>query len=382
MHVGVTSGRHGAQLTQALQRRGAEVLWGPTVGPDRPDRDQHVLAVTDEILTDRPDVVVASTGVGVRTWMRAATEAGRGDELAALLRSVPVAARGAKAVGALAALDVDVAFVSPVETDADVAAWLAARLHAGDCLTVQVDGCGSAGPYAQLEAAGVRVHTVAPYRCELPDDREPARRLAAAAGAGELDAVVFTSPPAARNLVTIATEAGLADRLVAAVRAGEVAAAAVGPVTATTLERAGMPVTIMPKRARTGALLQMLDAWWTWRGDALPPRLELLPDAHAVRVGTRVAVVGAIGFGVLAALVRRPCVACPLDLLMREAWGHDTPDDPSPVKHHVARLRRKLGDAGAAIQTVRGVGYRYQPAVLDSSHGWSPLGSAGARRGG
>ena len=32
------------------------------------------------------------------------------------------------------------------------------------------------------------------------------------------------------------------------------------------------------------------------------------------------------------------------------------------VDTHVKRLREKLGDAGAYIETVRGVGYRFTPA--------------------
>ena len=83
-----------------------------------------------------------------------------------------------------------------------------------------------------------------------------------------------------------------------------------------------------------------------------------------MHTGDRAIVLGAREFALLAVLVRRPGVVCPLDALLREVWGHDRPSDASMVKHHVARLRRKLGADGAAIENVRAVGYRYNPAVM------------------
>jgi DNA-binding response OmpR family regulator len=87
------------------------------------------------------------------------------------------------------------------------------------------------------------------------------------------------------------------------------------------------------------------------------------PHAGAVRMGDRAVDLSALEFALLAALVRRPGVVCPLDALLREVWGHDQPRDASTVKHHVARIRRKMGADGAAIENVRAVGYRYNPTV-------------------
>ena len=64
-------------------------------------------------------------------------------------------------------------------------------------------------------------------------------------------------------------------------------------------------------------------------------------------------------FAVLAALVRRPGVVLQPGELALQAWGHRTPDDVTQVRHQVSRVRRKLGEHGRAVQTVRSVGYRY-----------------------
>ncbi|HEX5067553.1 MAG TPA: response regulator transcription factor [Myxococcota bacterium] len=47
--------------------------------------------------------------------------------------------------------------------------------------------------------------------------------------------------------------------------------------------------------------------------------------------------------------------------LLREVWGFGEPEriETRTVDMHIAKLRRKLGDAAAGIETVRGEGYRF-----------------------
>lgn len=371
----VTAARKGRELTTLLERRGADVTWVPTLAADRPVDEPRLLTEIDAVLAARPRWVVASTGVGVRAWIEAARRHGREQMLLQLLRSTTVAARGPKARGALRQVDVNPAFVSPQETDADVADWLHGRVEPGDAVAVQHDGAaGEDSPYRRLvERAGVRLLAVAPYRCTLPRDPGPARTAIRRLLAGELDMVVCTSAPAARNLVAVAAdlrlEAEVADALT-----GRSAAAAVGPVTAAALEDAGIPVAVMPVQPRTGELVRAVASWWA-RREALTtcaPGIELTPAGRVARIGTRAVVLGEVEFGVLAALVRRPHVVCSPQLLAREAWGHRAPTDPAAVKHPVARLRRKLGSAAATIQTVASVGYRYSPGALEGRGGTAP----------
>jgi uroporphyrinogen-III synthase len=253
--------------------------------------------------------------------------------------------------------------VSPQETDADVAAWLGPRVGRGDVVCVQTHGSGRDDAYGRLQVGGVEVLRVSPYRCELPRRRGPAHDLIRAAVRGDLDVLVSTSAPAVRNLLVLAGEIGAREELVAAL-SGRVAVAAVGPVTARAFEDAGIPVAVMPQRFRTGDLLRALDGWARRRGEEPAPsreRIELLPEARAARVGARTVALGEREFAVLASLVRRPGIVCPPDLLARETWGHLAPTGTADVKHHISRLRRKLGGSGGALQTVRGVGYRYAP---------------------
>ena len=49
------------------------------------------------------------------------------------------------------------------------------------------------------------------------------------------------------------------------------------------------------------------------------------------------------------------------DGLLEDVWGTDFPGETRTVDVHVAEVRKKLGQDGPPIETVRGVGYRLVP---------------------
>lgn len=366
--IGVIAGRRGEQLTDALHRRGACVLWGPTVEADLPESTDVLLSATDVILAAAPRLVAVSTAVGVRRWVAVADRGGRGAALRMLFGGAQIAARGPKAVSGLLAVGHRPAYVSPGRVDADVARWMADRVRPGEPVAVQLHSSRTLDAFAATLAAGAELLPVAPYRYALPDDPAPANRLIAAVVAGQVDVLVATNAATVDNLFVLADRVGVRDALVTALNRG-VAVVAVGPVTAAAFEKTGVPIATMPREPHTGELLRTLVSWNQRRseGDAdgpVAPALRLEPDVGRVRIGDRAIMLSALEFAVLAALVRRPGVVCPLDSLTREVWGGVQPMRPGLVKHHVARIRRKLGVHGAAIENVRAVGYRYNPAAM------------------
>jgi DNA-binding response OmpR family regulator len=70
-------------------------------------------------------------------------------------------------------------------------------------------------------------------------------------------------------------------------------------------------------------------------------------------------------FRLLAALIRHPGQTLSPEQLLKLAWNDPLGVGPERVKFGVMRLRRKLGqnagEPGAAIEAVRGFGYRYAP---------------------
>ena len=65
-------------------------------------------------------------------------------------------------------------------------------------------------------------------------------------------------------------------------------------------------------------------------------------------------------FELLYTLMSSPGVVFTRDRLLSEIWGTDYDGETRTVDVHIRTLRQKLGDAGAAIGTVRGVGYRME----------------------
>jgi DNA-binding response OmpR family regulator len=78
-----------------------------------------------------------------------------------------------------------------------------------------------------------------------------------------------------------------------------------------------------------------------------------------VRVGDDEIQLTPMEFRLLVAFMRNPGQVLSRDQLLELVWGHPEAVDPGQVKVTVSYLRRKLGDAGELIETVRGFGYRW-----------------------
>ncbi len=79
---------------------------------------------------------------------------------------------------------------------------------------------------------------------------------------------------------------------------------------------------------------------------------------HEVTVARKAVRLTSVEFKLLAMLMQRRGRVQSRDGLLNEVWGYATAIDTRTVDTHVRRLRRKLGKAGDAIETIRGFGYR------------------------
>jgi DNA-binding response OmpR family regulator len=79
---------------------------------------------------------------------------------------------------------------------------------------------------------------------------------------------------------------------------------------------------------------------------------------HQVTVGDRPVRLTSVEYKLLSMLMRRQGRVQARDRLLNEVWGYESIIDTRTVDTHIRRLRKKLGKASAAIETVRGFGYR------------------------
>jgi phosphate regulon transcriptional regulator PhoB len=87
-------------------------------------------------------------------------------------------------------------------------------------------------------------------------------------------------------------------------------------------------------------------------------QIILDPARHEVAVAGKVVRLTSVEFKLLSMLMRRQGRVQERDRLLNEVWGYESVIDTRTVDTHVRRLRKKLGKAAHAIETVRGFGYR------------------------
>ncbi|MCI0342336.1 MAG: response regulator transcription factor [Planctomycetales bacterium] len=88
--------------------------------------------------------------------------------------------------------------------------------------------------------------------------------------------------------------------------------------------------------------------------------VEIDPERHQTTVRGKPLDLTATEFRLLYVLASRPGRVFTRNQLLAEARGPGAAAEDRTVDVHVASLRRKLGARGEAIETVRGVGYRFR----------------------
>ncbi|MCV7281562.1 uroporphyrinogen-III synthase [Mycolicibacterium flavescens] len=358
--VAVTSARRAEELSALLQRRGATVTTAAAITMVPLPDDDALRAHTEDLIATPPDIVIATTGIGLRGWIAAADGWGLAGELTAALGKARVVSRGPKATGALRAAGLPEEWSPESESSRELLHYLVEGGIDGQRIAVQLHGATEEwDPFPEfldeLRAAGADVVPIRVYRWRPAPRNGEFDQLVAGIADGRFDAVSFTSAPAVASMLLRATEMGIENRVLAALR-GDVHAMCVGPVTARPLVRLGVP-TSAPERMRLGALARHIT-------DELP-----LLCARTVRVaghvleirGTCVLVDGVVkavspaGMATIRALAHRPGAVVSRTDLLRALPGSGT--DTHAVETAVLRLRTALGDKNI-VSTVVKRGYR------------------------
>lgn len=358
--VAVTSARRADELSALLQRRGASVTSAAAISMVPLPDDESLRANTRALIDTPPDIVIATTGIGLRGWIAAADGWGSAAELIGALGKARVVSRGPKATGALRAASLPEEWSPESESSRELLHYLVEGGIAGQRIAVQLHGATEDwDPFPEfldeLRAAGAEVVPIRVYRWHPAPRNGEFDQLVAGIADEKFDAVSFTSAPAVASVLMRAGEMGLEGRVLAALR-GHVHAMCVGPVTARPLVRLGVP-TSAPERMRLGALARHIT-------DELP-----LLCARTVRVaghlleirGTCVLVDGVVkavspaGMATIRALAHHPGAVVSRADLLRALPGSGT--DPHAVETAVLRLRTALGDRNI-VSTVVKRGYR------------------------
>ncbi|SCL19759.1 uroporphyrinogen-III synthase [Micromonospora nigra] len=349
--IGVTADRRRDELAALLQRRGARVVLAPALRIVPLADDTELRDATRACLDRPPDILMANTGIGMRGWLEAAEGWGLAEPLRSVLGRAYVVTRGPKARGAIRAAGLHDQWSPDSESCDEVVRHLCRRGVAGQVIAMQLHGERQPECTLALEEAGATVIEVPVYRWAPPTDPAPLHRLVDLVAGRLVDAVTFTSAPAAEALLRAAGDR--TETVLEALR-GDVLASCVGAVTAEPLLRRGVPVAA-PSRARLGALVRTIV-------DELPRRTTTIKAAghlltlrgHAAVVDGELRPLAPAPMAVLRALAQTPGRVLSRTSLLRAL---PRGADEHAVEMAVARLRAGL-KTPRVVQTVVKRGYR------------------------
>lgn len=357
--VGITADRRWEEQAELLARRGATVLHGPTIKTLPLGSAEDLRRATEQVILEPPDIVVANTGIGMRAWLSAAESWGLGEALHGALDSSSIFARGPKASAAAHQAGLEVTARAASELMSELIELIIATDISGKRVAFQCHGDDSPLAISALKDAGANVIEIPIYRWILPESSFAAETLIRAIVNHSVHAVTFTSAPAVRNLLLIATEMGLEHQVRSALSSA-VLAVMVGPVCAAAAKEVGISSCIVPEKYRLGPMIRALSD--SLLSDKRPMTLGSVP---LIQQGTKVTVDGnqttlsAREASLLAVLLaRRPQVISKRELLTL-VWNGEGGEHVVEVT--IARLRAKLGRAAAGIISIPRRGYRACP---------------------
>lgn len=353
----VAADRRAADLINVLQRHGADAYRAPALSIVPNADDEDLMRSTVELINDPPDIVVVTTGLGFRAWMDAVDEHGLTADVRAALARTLFVARGPKAHGAIQQAGFVADWVAESETASEVGEYLLTSSIAGKRIAVQHHGSGADGLDALLTDQGAHVTPLVVYRWGPPPDHRVVERSVAHAASGEVDGVLFTSAPGASAWLRAAEERGELASIRARAASGRLLIAAVGSVTATALEEAGLRTTVAD-RGRLGSLARCTIRYFSEHGGApsLPTRAgRVSMRSRGVIIAGTFVPLSRTASGVLSALF--DAAGCVLSRDEIAARSVRAGGGAHAVEMAVARLREALRGS-ELVQTVIKRGYR------------------------
>ena len=353
----LTAQRRAAELAAALQRRGASVDHAPVLSVVPHVDDHALLSTTLDLIEARPEIVVITTGIGLRGWIEAADAAGVAGQLIDVLREARLVVRGPKARGAVQAAGLVPDWVAESETHDEIRGLLLSEGIARKRIAIQHHGAGADGLDEDFRDAGAEVHSLVVYRWGPPPDLNAVESAIRRITDGEYDAVAFTSAPAAREFLAVADRIDVVSELCDAFApSGPVLAAAVGTTTAAPLRDVGIEP-LVPDRFRLGSLVRTmvreLDTRRGLRVQTPAGSLRLLSSA-AVLQG-EVLALSPTSLALLRRLAEADGSVVSREELVKVLPGRTT--SPHAAEVAVARLREALAGRDL-ISTVIKRGYR------------------------
>jgi uroporphyrinogen-III synthase len=243
--IAVPESRELDLFVNMLERHGATAVRCPLVSIRDVEDAAPVQAWLERLIEGQHDSLVLYTGEGLARLLDFARRSGIEAEVIAGLRRTRKIVRGPKPAKVLRSIGLTPDVMAEEPTTAGLIATLSALDLSGSCVGVQLYPGGEHLLTAFLNEAGAKADPILCYRYASQEEDERVARLVDDLVTGAIDLIAFTSTAQVHRLQEVARRFGRTAELDTAMRRALIAA--VGPVTAQAVEKAGWPVAAMPQ---------------------------------------------------------------------------------------------------------------------------------------
>lgn len=252
--------RRAVEAAKLIRTYGGEPLVAPAMREIALDTERPVLEFAEALMRGAFDLVIFTTGVGVKALVKSVSEHLDREKFLDALRSVKIAARGPKSSSALRELNIPISVVAPEPfTWRSLLASLEARFGesmSGMNLAVQEYGTSNPELLTALAEKSISITRLPVYQWALPEDIQPLREAVIALAHGHVDVVLFMNAGQVAHLFLMADRMGYTDDLHEGFRSTVIGS--IGPSTTEGLSAYGVTPDYEPTHSKMGFLIKEL----------------------------------------------------------------------------------------------------------------------------
>ena len=219
------------------------------------DDNNDAVDFDHRLMTGHVDVFILMTGVGFRHLLSAIDRKVDRERFLASLSDCVTVARGPKPVAAMREVG-----LTPTHRVPEPNTWreLLETLDlqvpiASQNVTLQEYGIANPSLIAGLEARGAKVDCLKVYEWDFPEDSEPLQNTLKQFAAGDVDVAMFTSANQVVNVLRMADQMQLLEKVQDGLRSAVVVS--IGPTTSERLRAEGLPVDLEPEHPKLGHMV-------------------------------------------------------------------------------------------------------------------------------
>jgi uroporphyrinogen-III synthase len=252
--------RRAVETSRLIRTYGGEPLVAPAMREVALDSNQPVLDFAEALVRGAFDLVIFTTGVGVKALVKTVSEHMDREAFLNALRSVKIAARGPKSSSALRELGVPISVVAPEPfTWRSLMVSLEAKYGqslSGMNIAVQEYGTSNPELLTALAERSISITRLPVYQWALPEDIQPLREAVIALAHGHVDIVIFMNAAQVAHLFLMANRMGYSDALHEGFRSTVIGS--IGPSTTEGLNAYGIAPDYEPTQSKMGFLIKEL----------------------------------------------------------------------------------------------------------------------------